>query len=185
MTVTLKTRIVRKRTVKLKVLPSFPAAVTGSIAISVLKANGAYTIEPDYSDLVELLQFDPSQEQVLVYSPSSGTWNVISLANLVNNATATTLVITAGSTYAAGVNDKLIAVNKTVGSATAITLPLSSLKVGPVRVVDFKGDANTNNITISVAGSDKFNGGFTSWTIRGAGASVLFTPISGIGYAVS
>jgi hypothetical protein len=185
MTVILKTKIVRKRSIKLKVIPKLPANTINGPAIAVSKANGTYTIGADYSLLAELTAFDPSQERVLIYNPSLEVWNVVSLANLVNNATATTVIITAGSTYAAGVNDNLIAVNKTVGSATAITLPLSSLKVGPVRVVDFKGDANTNNITISAAGSDKFNGGFTSWTIRGAGASVLFTPVSGIGYAVS
>jgi hypothetical protein len=185
MTTVLKTKIVRKRTVKLKVIPKLPANTISGPAISVAKSNGIYTIGTDYSLLAELTSFDPTQERVLIYNPTTEIWNVVSLANLVNNATATTEIITAGSSYQAGANDKLILVNKIVGSATAIQLPLSSLKVGPVRVVDFKGDANTNKITVSATGSDTFNGGFTSWTISGGGASVLFTPVSGIGYAVS
>lgn len=51
------------------------------------------------------------------------------------------------------VRDSLILVNKTVGEATPITLPAASTKVGPVWVKDLKGDAETNNITVSVASS--------------------------------
>jgi hypothetical protein len=185
MTVTrIKVKVVRKAVVKVRIIPTIPANLVGTI-FKVTKNGAIYTIVPDYSGLAELTSFDPSQEQVLVYNLITGIWNVVSLANLVNNPTATTQIITAGATYSAGINDKLIAVNKTVGSATTITLPLSSVKVGPVRIVDFKGDAGTNNITVNVSGSDKLNGNLASWKIAGDGASILLTPISGVGYAVS
>jgi hypothetical protein len=184
MTTAIKVKVVRRPVLKLKILPRIPANLLGSIAITVVKDGITYTIKPDYSNLVELTSFDPSQELVLVYN-RDGTWAIVPVSTLVNNQAGTTQVITAGASAIIGVNDKLIVVNKTVGSATTITLPLSSLKVGAVRVVDFKGDSGTNNITVNVSGSDKFNGSFTSWKIAGDGGSILLTPISGIGYAVS
>jgi hypothetical protein len=184
MTVLLKTRIVRKRTVRLKLIPKFPANVTGTIAITVDKANGAYTIRPDYSGLVELTTFDPTQELVLVYG-RDGTWSIVPVSTLVNNPSAGTQTVTSGASAVVLPNTTLLVVNKTVGSATALSLPLSSLKIGPVRIVDFKGDAGTNNITVSASGSDKFNGNLTSWVIANDCASILMTPIAGVGYAVS
>jgi hypothetical protein len=183
MTVSLKVKVVRRPTLKVKVLPHIPSALVGGTAIGIVKDGTVYTISPDYTSVGELQFFDPTREQVLVYNPIAGSFNVISLATLTNNATTTVKVITSGATYAADPNDRLIAVNKTVGGAITITLPLALAKVGPVRVSDFKGDANTNNITVNLSGSDTFPGGLTSWKITGRGASVLFTPIPGIGYA--
>jgi hypothetical protein len=186
MTVTrIKVKVVRKAIVKIRMLPRVPANLLGDIAIIVVKDGATYTIRPDYSGLNELLSFDPSQELVLVYN-RDGTWAKVPVSTLVNNQAGTTQVITAGASAAIGVNDKLVLVNKTIGSATTITLPASSLKIGSVRITDFKGDAGTNNITVNVSGSDKLNGNNTSWKIAGDSASILLTPIStGIGYAVS
>lgn len=64
---------------------------------------------------------------------------------------------TAGGVTVA-VRDTLILVNKTVGQATAVTLPASSTKVGPVIVKDLKGDAETNNITVDVDGGGTIDG---------------------------
>jgi hypothetical protein len=86
MTVLLKVRIVRKRTVRFKVLAKFPANVVGADGITVEKANGTYTIRSDYSSLVQLSSFDPSQEQVIIYNPSTATWNVVLLASIITAA---------------------------------------------------------------------------------------------------
>lgn len=96
--------------------------------------------------------------------------------------------ITSGSTVTVGTTDNLIVINKSVGSATTINLPLAQSKVGSVKIVDYKGDASTNNITVNCIGTDTFNGGNTSWVIAADGASLVFNPIIsnglGIGYAV-
>jgi hypothetical protein len=179
----IKVKVSRKSIVNARFATRIPAAVADGIATNFSKTNGIYTVNADYSRLAELTTFDPTQELVLVYK-RDGTWAVVALSTLINNPLATTVILTSGASYAAGISDKLIAVNKAAGSATAITLPLSSTKVGPVRVVDFKGDANTNNITVNLSGGDTFNGGLTSWKITGSGGSVLFSPILGLGYAV-
>lgn len=62
------------------------------------------------------------------------------------------------------VNESLVIVNKTVGAATTITLPpslTSPLGIRQLIVEDGKGDAATNNITITAAGTDTINGAAT------------------------
>ena len=59
--------------------------------------------------------------------------------------------ITTGASYAALASDNIIDVNKTTGSATAITLPASPVDGMEVEVKDKKGDAATNPITVSAA----------------------------------
>jgi hypothetical protein len=59
------------------------------------------------------------------------------------------------------VNEAVVIVNKTSGAATQITLPASVAANArrEVIVLDGKGDAATNNITVVPAGSDTINGG--------------------------
>ena len=61
------------------------------------------------------------------------------------------------------VNESLVIVNKPVGAATNITLPPSVTADGrrEIRIVDGKGDASSNNITVTVAGTDTINGAAT------------------------
>lgn len=100
-------------------------------------------------------------------------------------ATQTQQIKTSSGSVTVAATDSLIAINKTVGAATTVTLPLAASKTVPVKVSDWKGDAGTNNITINVSGSDKLNGNLTSWTIAGDGASLVFSPLQdGSGYAV-
>lgn len=53
-------------------------------------------------------------------------------------------------------DDILIA--KTVGAATTVNLPLSGSRTRSVKIVDAKGDANTNNITIIPQAGEKIYG---------------------------
>lgn len=72
-------------------------------------------------------------------------------------------VVTSGSSYAMDRNETWVVVNKTVGSATTVTLVASPI-AGHVAVVkDGKGDAGANNITIQSA----------SGTIDGAASKAI------------
>lgn len=103
-------------------------------------------------------------------------------------SSGTTQYITAGATVTVAAADGLIIINKTVGSATTVNLPAALAKLGKVKIVDFKGDSDVNPITVNRTGSDTFNGGLTSWTISGPGASDVFDPVVNggisVGYAV-
>lgn len=92
--------------------------------------------------------------------------------------------ITSGASANVNVGTSVVRVNKTVGSATSLTMPLAADKTCDVLISDWKLDAGTNNITINLSGSEKFPGNLTSWTIASNGGSVFLRRIPGVGYAL-
>lgn len=74
------------------------------------------------------------------------------LALVIGNGGAPT-IITSGSTYNSVQTDTRILVNKTMGSATVITLLGAAQYLQPVLIKDLKGDADVNNITINFTGT--------------------------------
>ncbi len=71
----------------------------------------------------------------------------------------------------------IIVVKKTVGEATPVELPDPSTSTKPVRIVDGKYDAATNNITITSLGTSKTIMGGASYVIDSNGASIKLTPL--------
>lgn len=57
-------------------------------------------------------------------------------------------IITAGATVTLNANSRKIVINKSVGSATAVSMPVSPKLGQTVLIKDGKGDAKANNITI-------------------------------------
>lgn len=68
------------------------------------------------------------------------------------------LVTAAGAVTVAADDADDILINKTVGAATTVNLPLSASRTKPVKIVDAKGDASTNNITIVPQSGEKIWG---------------------------
>lgn len=91
--------------------------------------------------------------------------------------------ITSGASANVDANASIVRVNKTVGGATSLTMPLAEDKLCDVLVCDWKLDAGTNNITINPGGSQKIQG-LSSWTIASDGGSVYLRRIPGVGYAL-
>lgn len=181
----IKMNVVRKPVIKGRMDVRFPARVLGDIFITITKANGNYTIAPDYRLLFEPPSFDPSQETVAVQNKSTGEWHVLSIANLVNNSAATVRVVTEAGDIVVDAATQLLVMNRTADeSPSNIVIPLSAQKVGKLKIVDFKGNAGTFPHTISTQGSDEFQGGLTAWTLGGDGASIALDPVPGTGYAV-
>jgi hypothetical protein len=94
-------------------------------------------------------------------------------------------IITAPGNVTVAATDGLIVINKTAGQPTTVTLPPAATKIGDVKIVDWKGDANANNITIVPSGSDLISG-MAQWVIAGGHGSVVLDPVVGVvnGYAV-
>ena len=78
----------------------------------------------------------------------------------------------------------IVLVNQTVSAPITLIMPLASVKLGPVLISDWKGDAGLNNITIQRSGADVFPGALTNWTIGADAGSVFLRPVSGMGYAL-
>lgn len=143
---------------KLKIRSKFPALVSVSSPLLLVKTGLAYAFSIDMNEL--LTSFSPFFVAV-----------------------QTQQIITAGAATMAA-TDGLIAFNKTAGSASAVTVSPSLSKSGSCLIADFKGDAGTNNITITLTAPDVFPGGGTTWVIASNGGSVRLTPIPGVGYAL-
>lgn len=169
---------------KVKFRTAFPASVVGGTGIAVTKSGLTYTFDLDWSDFSILSSYNPSSQQALVQNTTDGSFGLVTITQIIAGSQTQQIKTGAGDVNVA-TTDGLIIVNKTVGGATTVNLPASSSKVGAVKIVDFKGDTGTNNITIAVVGSDKLNGNRTTWIIASDGGSVVCTPLSdGSGYAI-
>lgn len=68
-----------------------------------------------------------------------------------SGTTITGVTVSSGSSYTMQTADRVVIVNKTSGSATGITLPSSPTLWVRYDIIDSKGDAATNNITVTPA----------------------------------
>jgi hypothetical protein len=159
MTATLKVKVIRKPTIKVKVLPKFPASVSASDPIILSNVGGNYAFSFNMATVVAA---------------------VINLFQPIENIDQP---IIAGATANVNVNSNTVRVNKTVGGAITLTLPLAASKKSAVLIADWKGDAGTNNITILTTGAETIQG-LASWTIGSDNGSIFLRPIPGVGYAI-
>lgn len=166
---------------KLRGGTGFALPLIGRIGLLFEKVGGIWYGDLDYSKLVEITSFDASQKLFAVYDRTTEVWNTVSFASLI--AAGQTQQIVDDGDVVVMPNDGLIAINKPIGAATSVTLPLASAKVGPVKIGDYKGDAATNPITIHTQGADKFSGNLSTWVIGADTGSVVLHPIPG-GYVV-
>jgi hypothetical protein len=169
---------------KMRVLARYPASIVGATGVDVnIISAGALSVALDYLKLAPLPIYDPSA-QFFAVTDALGNYRIISLASLFT-AAQTVQIVTAAGDVTVQPNDGLIILNKTVGAATNVILPAAALKVGDVKVVDWKNDSDVNNITLVPNGTEKING-LTGWKLAGQGASIILKPVSGAvsGYAV-
>ena len=78
---------------------------------------------------------------------------------------------------AAQPNDEVLIVNQTAGAPFTVNVDWST-RTKPLRIVDGKGDAATNNITITpAAGQTQLATVNYSYIIDGNGGSITLTPL--------
>jgi hypothetical protein len=114
----------------------FPADSDGSFGFHTI--GGAYQVRA-YTGASGA----PTFEKILRYEPVG----LNSESDSIAGRTQRTVIAAGAVTVDADDADDIIII-KTVGAATTVNLPLSASRIKPVRIVDGKGDANTNNITI-------------------------------------
>ena len=90
-------------------------------------------------------------------------------------------IITAAGAVTVLVTDSRVLINKTVGAATSVVMPLSGLVAQPILVKDLKRDAGTNNITVTFSGGQLCDG-FASIGIVTDGGAYWFNPLSSGGW---
>jgi hypothetical protein len=168
---------------RLSMRPIYPLSIQAGTGIGIAATAGAYKFGLDYSGLAEIITYDPTQKMIAVSDRSTaGLWNKVSLASILTGS-QTVQIVTAAGDVTVQPNDRLIILNKTVGAATNVILPAAATKVGRVKVIDWKGDSDVNNVTIVPNGAELIQG-LASWKLWAPNASADLAPVSGLGYAV-
>lgn len=151
----------------------FPAKVKGAGLIAISKTNGIWTVSINFGALGKSAGVaDPANSYVLVWNAATGAASMVQIGAV---AVAKNIVTLNGAgPYAAQPNDDVILVKFTPMAITVDWLA----RIKPLRIVDAKGDASVNNITITPAvGQTQLAVVNYVYTIDGNGASVTLTPL--------
>lgn len=159
----------------------FPSLVQGSGPIGISKQNGIWTVSLSFASFgLSTGVPNPATTYSLVWDSSTGIFYVIPISAVSSNKVVKT--ITAAGPYTALSTDEVLIINQTVGAAFTVNVDWSQ-RSKPLRIVDGKGDAATNNITITPAlGQTQLAQLNYSYVIDGNGGSITLTPLpSGTG----
>jgi hypothetical protein len=145
---------------KVKFRTLFPALVSVTSPLLLVKTGLAYAFSLDMNAIIAQLasSFEPIHAHV-------------------------DQQITAGASAVVLTNAETVRVNKTVGSATSLTMPPANTMLFPVLIADCKGDAGTNFITITPNGSETIQG-LSTWVIASDRGSVCLRPVAGVGFVI-
>lgn len=133
--------------IRVNVRAPFPTQVKGAAFISVAKANGVWTITPNYFSVGQNVVVTPTQA-VVVQDQVTGVFSWIGAAALVSAALSSYRVITTPGAVTVLSTDLVLLFEKTTSGASTINLPTSASRLGaPLKAKDLTGDANSNNIT--------------------------------------
>lgn len=144
--------------IRVNVRAPFPTQVKGAGFISVAKANGVWTITPNYLTIAPVVNVTPTQ--VLVLQDSiTGSFSQVGVAVLVSSALSPYRIITTPGAANVLTTDVVLLFQKATSGASTVNLPTSATRQGaPVTIKDLTGDANTNNITIVPAAGETIDG---------------------------
>lgn len=154
----------------------FPARVSGAAGIKVVKQNGLWTISPDYTVFPQVASVaDPANTYTLVWNAVTGVFNLVLVSSIASLKVVKTL--TAAGPYTALPTDEVLIIKQTAGAPFTVNVDWSA-RSKPLRIVDGKGDAATNNITITPAnGQTQLASVNFSYVIDGNGGSITLTPL--------
>ncbi|MCS3725512.1 hypothetical protein [Bradyrhizobium betae] len=155
----------------------FPSQVKGRGAVAIAKANGVWTVSLNFAALLPAVQFVPSPATtyVLAWDSVADAFYLVQLAQVAGNKVVR--VLAAAGPYAAQPGDDVLIVKQLAGAPFNITVDWS-VRTKPLTIVDGKGDANVNNITITPgAGQTQMATVNYVYTIDGAGGSITLTPL--------
>jgi hypothetical protein len=162
--------------IRVNVNVPFPARVVGAAGILVNKANGLWTVQLSYSAFAQIpVIADPANSYSLVWNALTGVYTLVPIS-AVSGSKSTKTIATAGP-YTALPTDEVLIINQTAGAPFTVNVDWST-RTKPLRVVDGKGDALTNNITIiPAAGQTQMASVNYHYVIDGNGGSITLTPL--------
>lgn len=81
----IKVKVVRRPTLKLKVLPRFPANVVAANFVTLTRSGGTYTLGADYTVLTPGPIQDPTTAMIALLDQTAGVYKEVSLASLLTS----------------------------------------------------------------------------------------------------
>ncbi len=143
--------------IRINVRAPFPTQVKGAAFIGVNKANGVWSIAPNYRLLAPAHSITPTMV-VGVQDTVTGVWSYLPAA-LISSAGLPYRIVTSAGAVTLLASDVVILLKKSPSGASTINLPASATRNGvPIIVKDITGDANTNNDTIVPASGETIDG---------------------------
>lgn len=100
---------------------------------------------------------------------ASGKW-----VQVLATTTKNVRVVTAAGAVTVTNADDIVLINKTVGAPTTVNLAAAATFTRPIKIVDLKGDAGTNPITIDPNGAETIVG-LSTWVIGNNQGSIEIT----------
>jgi hypothetical protein len=164
-------------TIRVNTSVPFPSKVKGEGVVAVQKANGVWTVTLNFAALLPAANVvpNPATTYALVWDSTTDVYYLLPLAAI--SANKVVKVLTAPGPYAAQPNDDVLIIKQDVAAAYTVTVDWS-LRTKPLRVVDGKGDAAVNNITITpTLGQSQMATVNFSYVIDGNGGSITLTPL--------
>lgn len=154
----------------------FPSRVKGAGVVVVAKQNGVWTVKLNFAVLgLSQAIGDPANTYTLVWNALTGVYSLVPISAVANQKAIK--VITAAGPYAALPTDEVLIIKQIAGAAFTVTVDWS-LRTKPLRVVDGKGDAAANKITITpAAGQSQLSTVNYSYVIDSNGGSIILTPL--------
>lgn len=168
---------------RLRAKVNFPANVIGGTAIGISKANGIYTINTDYSELVPVTSIPPGDVPnlyTLLWNKATGVYELAPIALVGQVYTFGNTVQVGATPYNVQQNDGVVLV-MLAGVPKVINLPSAALHNGPCHIADGALDAGNFNITINPTAPETILGQ-PKWTLAGNGAGVTLYPVAGVGW---
>lgn len=162
--------------IRVNVGSPFPATVRGSGVVAVAKLNGIWTVSLNFAALgLSQGVADPANTYTLVWNAITGVFNLIPIGVIAN--TKATKILTAAGPYAALPTDEVLIIKQVAGAAFTVNVDWSQ-RTRALRIVDGKGDAAINKITITPAvGQSQLATLNYSYVIDGNGGSITLTPL--------
>lgn len=166
--------------IRINMSAPFPALVKGSGAIAIAKQNGIWTVSLNFAAFGQAPAVpDPANTYVLVWNALTGVFTLIPMSAVAGQK-ATKILTGVGalaSPYAALPTDEVLIVKQAAGAPFTITVDWSA-RSKALRIVDGKGDAAVNNITITPkAGQTQLAALNYAYVINGNGGSITLTPL--------
>jgi hypothetical protein len=164
--------------IRINPLVPFPAQVTGKGVVAVAKNNGIWAVSLNFTGLVQQnVLTDPENTFALVWNAVSGVFSLLRVPTLSSAANKITRVVATPGPITASPADDVIIVKQAVAAPMIINVDWSQ-RTTPLRVVDGKGDASINNITIiPAAGQTQLAVVNFQYVIDGNGGSITLTPL--------